>query len=113
MVLGVEAPVVLRLQRLGTSPVRGNLSLWPAWSIGIYTERKEGDEEKGHTTTVAVGHRTLRNHTIHHRRGWRVRPHDRRVPAAAQDPAVAPPALIQSAAPAAVAVAGTFLKRSH
>lgn len=100
------APVVLRQQRLGTSPVPGNLSLWPVWSIGIYTGKKEADGEKGHTTTVAVDRRTLRNHIIRHRRDWRARPRDRHVPAAPRDPAVAPPALTRSAAPAAVEVAG-------
>lgn len=101
-----EAPVVLRLQRLGTSPVPGNLLLWPVWSIGIYTGRKEADVEKGHTTTVAVDRRTLRNHTIRHRKGWRVRPRGQHVPAAHRDPAVAPPALTRSVAPAAAEVAG-------
>lgn len=106
MVLEAGALVVLRLQRLAMSPVPVKLSHSLVWSIGIYTEKKEADEEIGNTTTVAVGRHTLRNHTIHHHRDWRVRQHGRHAPAVAQDPAVAPPALTPSAAPAVVAVAG-------
>lgn len=103
MVHEAGALVVLRLQRLAMSPVPVKLSHSPVWSIGIYTEKKEVDEEIGHTTTVAVDRHTL--HTIHHHRGWRVRQRGRHAPAVAQDPAVVPPALTPSVAPAVVAVA--------
>ncbi len=112
MVHEAGALLVLRLQRLAMSPMPVKLSHSPVWSIGIYTEKKEADEEKGHTTTVAVVHHTLHNHTIHHHRGCRVKQRSRHAPAVAQDPAVVPPALTLSAAAAAAAVAGKCNKAS-
>lgn len=106
MVHEAGAPAVLRLQRLAMSPVPVKLSHLPVWFIGIYTGKKEADVGKGHTTTVAVDHHSLRNHTTHHHRGCRVRQRDRHTLEVAQDPAVAPPAQTPSAVPAAVAVAG-------
>lgn len=108
MALAAAAPVALMRQRVAmrlgalASPLP-----WLAWCIGTFTVRSGADGQIGLTTTAAAAHRTqLHSHTTPRRRGSPVRRREPHALPAGRDPAVALPAQILSAAPAAAAVAG-------
>lgn len=100
------ALVALRHQSLVMNLEPGNPLLWPVWFTGTSTERTGVGVGSGRIAPVAAGLRTHHNREIPLLRDLQARLPFLRAPTVDQALVAAPPVQTQSAAPAAVQVAG-------